>query len=233
MQIHEAENTLNKVKNKEHIKYLRIEGKMALMKGDNILAIKSLSKAFESTPSEIIALELTQALQNEGDFDKAIQLLENFLQKDDKGRLILVKYKLTELCEIKCPRKAEQYYKELLKETNSNVATLNNIAWFYYTQQRYVEGKEFANQAVKKSPGLAPTHNTLGVILLELGELTEGNRHLQMSVTLDPKNDKYKVWLAKGLIQSGDTSSAEALRHHINFEALKPDIKVFFNKVFE
>jgi putative PEP-CTERM system TPR-repeat lipoprotein len=233
MQIHEAENTLNKVKNKEHIKYLRIEGKMALMKGDNILAIKSLSKAFESTPSEIIALELAQALQNEGDFDKAIQLLENLLQKDDKGRLILVKYKLTELCEIKCPDKAESYHKKLLKETNSNVATLNNIAWFYYTQQRYTEGKKFASQAVQKSPNLAPTHNTLGVILLELDELAEGNRHLQISVTLEPNNDKYKVWLAKGLIQSGDSSSAEALRNDINFEALKPDIKVLFNKVFE
>jgi putative PEP-CTERM system TPR-repeat lipoprotein len=233
MQIPEAENTLNKVKNKEHVKYVRIEGKMALMKGDNTLAIKSLSKAFESTPSEIIALELVQALQNEGDFDKAIQLLENLLQKDDKGRLILVKYKLTELCEIKCPAKAERYHKKLLKETNSNVATLNNIAWFYYTQQRYNEGKKFASLAVQKSPDLAPTHNTLGVILLELGELAEGNRHLQISVTLEPKNDKYKVWLAKGLIQSGDTSSADALRDDIRFEALKPEIKVLFNKVFK
>lgn len=233
VEILKAEQTLNKVKNKEHIKYARIEGKIALMKGDNLLAIKSLSKVFQSTPSEIIALELVQALQNEGEFDKAIQLLENFQLKADTEQLILVKYKLTELCEKHCPNKAERYHKELLAETNGNVATLNNIAWFYYTQQRYTEAKQFAAQAVNKAPNLAAVHNTFGVILLELGELTQGNRHLKISVKLEPKSDKYKIWLAKGLILNGDSTSAEALRSEIKFEALKPKVKDLFINVFE
>jgi tetratricopeptide (TPR) repeat protein len=174
-----------------------------------------------------------QALQNNGEIEEAIQILESLLIKDNSGKLILVKYKLTELCEKQCPSKAERYHKELLAETNGNVATLNNIAWFYFTQQRYVEGKEFATQAVKKSPNLAATHNTLGVILLELGELTQGIRHLQISVTLEPNNDKYKVWLAKGLILKGETSSAEALRNDINYEVLSLEAKALFNDVFK
>jgi len=232
-QNYDAEKTLKKVKNKQHVKYLRVEGKMALMKGDNLLAIRSLKKVFQTTPSELIALELTQALQNEGEFDEAIRLLESFIAKAGTGELTLMKYKLTELCEKRCPEKAEQYHNNLLIETNRNVASLNNIAWFYYTQQRYAEGKVFAKEAVMKAPKLAATHNTLGVILLKLGDLSQANQHLKISVSLEPRNDKYKVWQAKGLRLTGDENSAKKLKNSINYEKLKPEVKKLFINVFE
>lgn len=232
-QVPEAEQTLIQVKDKKSIRYVRIEGKMALMKGDNNLAIRSLSKVFNETPSEIIGLELVQALQNEKKYEKAIQVLEPFLLKAEPGQLLLMKYKLTELCEVECPKKAEHYYKELLVETNNNVATLNNIAWFYYTQQRFSEGKKYASQAVKQAPKLAAVQNTLGVILLELDELKQANRHFQLSVSLEPNNDKYKIWLAKGLILSDDAKAAELIKKEINVETLKPKVKSLFNEVFK
>ena len=212
--------------------YTRLAGKMALIKGDNPLAVELLSKVHQNNPSQLVALELAQALQNEEEFDKAIQLLESFLIVGDPKKLILVKYKLAELCEEKYPEKAERYYEQLLIETKGSVATLNNIAWFYYTQQRYTEGKTFAYQAAKKAPELAPVHNTLGVILLELGELSQANQHLQISVNIEPKNNKFKIWLAKGFILNGDAERAKELRKTIKFETLKPEIKTLFNDVF-
>jgi len=231
--ISKAEMSLNKVRNKQHPRYTRIAGKMALIKGDSPLAVELLSKAYKSSPSQLIALELAQALQNEHEFDEAIQLLENFLRKSNTIKLSLIKYKLAELCEDKYPKKAERFYKELLAETNESVATLNNIAWFYYTQQRYVEGRAYASHAVKKAPELAAVHNTLGVILLELGDLSIANQHLQKSVNIEPNNDKYKIWLAKGYILNGDNELASKIRMTINFDVLKPKVKTLFNDVYQ
>jgi putative PEP-CTERM system TPR-repeat lipoprotein len=228
-----AEESLKKVKNKQHPRYSRIAGKMALIKGDSPLAVELLSKAYKSSPSQLVALELAQALQNEGEFDEAIQLLENFLLKNNGIKLSLVNYKLAELCEEKYPEKADRLYKQLLIETNESVATLNNIAWFYYTQQRYVEGKMYANMAVTKAPELAAVHNTLGVILLELGDLSKANQHLQTSVNIEPQNDKYKIWLAKSFILNGNHESANKIRKGINFEVLKPEVKILFNDVYK
>jgi putative PEP-CTERM system TPR-repeat lipoprotein len=228
-----AEESLKKVKNKQHPRYSRIAGKMALIKGDSPLAVELLSKAYKSSPSQLVALELAQALQNEGEFDEAIQLLENFLLKNNGIKLSLVNYKLAELCEEKYPEKAERLYKQLLIETNESVATLNNIAWFYYTQQRYVEGKMYANLAVTKAPELAAVHNTLGVILLELGDLPKANQHLQTSVNIEPHNDKYKIWLAKSFILNGKHESASKIRRSINFEVLKAEVKILFNDVYK
>ena len=228
-----AEKSLSKVKNKQHPRYARIAGKIALIKGSSPLAVNLLSKAYKSSPSQLVALELAQALQNENEFDEAIQLLENFLLKSNVKKMSLVKYKLAELSEEKYPEKAEHLYKQLLTETNGSVATLNNIAWFYYTQQRYAEGKTYASQAVKKAPELAAVHNTLGVILLELGDISKANQHLQISVNIEPTNDKYKIWLAKGFILNGEQELANKIRKAINIEVLKPEVKTLFNDVYQ
>jgi putative PEP-CTERM system TPR-repeat lipoprotein len=228
-----AEKSLNKVKNKQHPRYSRIAGKMALIKGNSPLAVELLSKAYKSSPSQLVALELAQALQNEGDYDEAIQLLESFILKNNGIKLSLVNYKLAELCEEKYPEKAESLYKQLLIETNESVATLNNIAWFYYTQQRSIEGKAYANLAVKKAPELAAVHNTLGVILLELGDLSKASQHLQTAVNIEPQNDKYKIWLAKSFIENGDHALASKIRSSINFEVLKEEVKKLFNDVYQ
>jgi len=233
VQILNAEKSLNMVRNKQGMGYLRLEGKMALIKGNSPLAIKSLTKVYQVNPSQIIALELAQALQNVGEIDEAIRLLEELIAKADSNKLVLIKYKLAELSENKYPMKAERYYKQLLVDTKGSVATLNNIAWFYHTQQRNEEGKGYASQAVKKAPELAAVHNTLGVILLELNELSQGTFHLQASVKLEPKNDKYKIWLAKGFFVAGNVGAAEKLRSAINFDELKPSVKALFNSVFE
>ncbi|AZQ82879.1 PEP-CTERM system TPR-repeat protein PrsT [Colwellia sp. Arc7-635] len=232
MQILKAEQMLTNIKNKGSIKYMRLAGRMALLKGDNQRAIVLLGKVYQAQPIQIVALELSQALQNVSEFDEAIQLLENYIVKAEVSNLILVKYKLAELSEQRYPLKAESYYKQLLSETNNSVATLNNLAWFYYTQQRYSEAKGFASRGVEKAPELGAVHNTLGVILLELGELAEANKHLKMSVDLEPMNDKYKIWLAKGYILSGDSKLSEELRESIGFEALKPETQTLFNEVF-
>jgi len=227
-----AEEALSKIKNTQSTKYARVAGKMALIKGDSALAVMFLSKAHKYNPSQLVALELAQALQNEKKFDEAIELLERFITTGAPENSILVKYKLAELCEEKYPKKAERYYEQLLTETKGSVATLNNIAWFYYTQQRYVEGKKFASQAVKKAPELAAVHNTLGVLLLELGELPQAKHHLQTSVNIEPKNDKYKIWLSKCFILNGEKDRAKNIRSTIRIEALKPEIKMLFNDVF-
>ena len=145
--------------------------------------------------------------------------------------MILVKYKLAALNEKQYPLKAEMYYKQLLSDTGESVVTLNNIAWLYYTQQRYEEGKKFAMQALEKSPNLAAIHNTLGVILLELGELPKAHSHLTTSVDLDKSNANYKVWLAKSFKLNDDVGSAQKLLRSVDINALKPRMKLLFNEV--
>jgi len=232
-QIAKAETALNQVQSKHNIRYIRLEGKIALSKGNNALAIESLSKVFHAAPSLLIALEIAQALQNVNKFDEAILLLEKFILKVEANQLILIKYKLAELCEVLYPLKAENYYKQLLLDTKESSTILNNIAWFYYTQQRYIEGKVFAIQAIKKAPDSSAVHNTLGVILLKLNENTEANIHFKKSVSLAPTNNNYKVWLAKGLLSIGDSESVKVIRDTIQFSDLKEDIKILYNEIFQ
>ncbi len=229
--IPEAEGALNLVKNQQGTSYDRVAGKIALIKGNSALAIKLLSRAQKRNASQLVTLELAQAFENENQVDEAIQLLESYLLKSEDSSLILVKYKLAALNEKQYPLKAEMYYKQLLSDTGESVVTLNNIAWLYYTQQRYEEGKKFAMQALEKSPNLAAIHNTLGVILLELGELSKAHSHLTTSVDLDKSNANYKVWLAKSFKLNDDVDSAQKLLRSIDINTLKPRMKMLFNEI--
>ena len=229
--IPEAEGALNLVKNQQGTSYDRVAGKIALIKGNGALAIKLLSRVQKKNASQLVTLELAQAFENENQVDEAIQLLESYLLKSEDSSLILVKYKLAALNEKQYPLKAEMYYKQLLSDTDESVVTLNNIAWLYYTQQRYEEGKKFAMQALEKSPNLAAIHNTLGVILLELGELSKAHSHLTTSVDLDKSNANYKVWLAKSFKLNDDVDSAQKLLRSIDINALKPRMKLLFDEI--
>ena len=229
--IPEAESALNLVKNQQGTSYDRVAGKIALIKGNGALAIKLLSRVQKKNASQLVTLELAQAFENENQVDEAIQLLESYLLKSEDSSLILVKYKLAALNEKQYPLKAEMYYKQLLSDTDESVVTLNNIAWLYYTQQRYEEGKKFAMQALEKSPNLAAIHNTLGVILLELGELSKAHSHLTTSVDLDKSNANYKVWLAKSFKLNDDVDSAQKLLRSIDINALKPRMKLLFDEI--
>lgn len=232
VKITQAENTLNKVNNKQSPRYIRIAGKVALINGNNLLAKELLSKAYNYSPEQVVALELAQVLQNLNELDAAIQLLESYIVKYKNRNLILVNNKLAELSESKYPLKAERYYKQLLEDTSNSPVSLNNIAWFYYTQQRFTEAKKHATEAVKKAPKLAPAQNTLGVILLALEEFTQASFHLKASVELEKSNNKYKVWLAKSYMLNNDAEAAKSLRWSINVDRLEPEMKLMFDNVY-
>ena len=232
VKIAQADKTLNKVKNKQSARYIRIAGKVALIKGNNTLAKALLSNAYKDNPIQIVALELAQALQNLTEIDAAIELLESHIAQFKENNVILLNYKLAELNEGKYPSKAEQYYKKLLVDTNNSVVSINNIAWFYYTQGRYSEAKTYATIAVKKAPKLAPVQNTLGVILLALEEYSQATYHLKISVELEQANNKYKVWLARGYMLNNDLEAVKSLRDSIKVESLDAEMTLMFNTIY-
>ncbi|MGB0936518.1 MAG: XrtA/PEP-CTERM system TPR-repeat protein PrsT [Colwellia sp.] len=223
---------LVKVINKTHPKYLRVSGKLALLNRDNLRAMDFLSQAYDSQPSSVLALELAQAMQNMNKYDKAITLLERALSNADSNELIMLKYKLAELYEERNPEKAELYYNQLLNDTNESAGALNNIAWFYYTQQRFNEGKIHAISALEKAPNVAPINNTLGAILLALNEFSKANEYFRRSVEIEPNNANYKVWLMKGLMLQGEKEAAQKLRDTIDVESLNTDTKKLFKEIF-
>ena len=78
-----AEEAINRIKNIENPKVIRIKGKVALMKGDNEQALVLLNKAFQKQPSQVVLLELVQALQNAAKFEQAILLMEQYLEENN------------------------------------------------------------------------------------------------------------------------------------------------------
>lgn len=154
-----------------------------------------------------------------GQYEEGVAVLDSLLAgcKDDGERAIL----LRELGDFRQaagqPQQARQAYEKSLQYDSDNWMTLNNLAYLLSDQLgEYEQARPFAQRAVT-SASTADTHDTLGWILVGLGDHARAAAELSLAIRLNPDDPLAYYHLgeayrrserleeAAGVLQSGRT----------------------------
>jgi predicted Zn-dependent protease len=84
---------------------------------------------------------------------------------------------------------------------------LNNLAWAYQ-QVKDRRALETAERAYKLKPDMPGVADTLGYILIEMGDTKRGLELLQQAAANAPKNPAIRYHLAQGWFKAGDKAKA-------------------------
>jgi Tfp pilus assembly protein PilF len=105
------------------------------------------------------------------------------------------------------PRQAIEQYQQILQRQPGHVPSLNNLAWLYHElgDQRALSTARQAHQLAPQSMAIT---DTLGWILVESGQLTEGLPLLEQAAALPNSPAEIKYHYAAALARSGAKDQA-------------------------
>jgi tetratricopeptide (TPR) repeat protein len=86
------------------------------------------------------------------------------------------------------------------------------IAFEMIKQGRHAEGAPYAEEAVKLAPDLFATHNALGRILLETGEIARAVKEIEIAVKLAPESPEMYFALARAYDRAKRPKDADRAR---------------------
>lgn len=171
-------------------------------------AISSYKSAWAIQPSKKIAVSLNQAYRLTNDQAKAVDILEQWLQRDPSDIETRLTIANTYMLSADYPP-ALKIFEDILAIDGNNAAVLNNVAWIYQQQgdDRMVEIAERAYDLDRDSPMIA---DTLGWILVdEKVNVRRGVDLLETAARRMPENKDVRYHLAYGYFLNGDNNEAK------------------------
>lgn len=147
-------------------------------------------------------LSEARRLQNEGDYPRAIALLESYLREnpDDAEGGTLLAWLYVQTGE---QDRAVETYRSLLSG-HADEADLHNGLGAPLFKNRELE------TAVSLDPSLVMAHYNLGLLRFEQGELEGAARSFERAIELDPKKPNYHFSLARAYRASYEFAKAAA-----------------------
>jgi tetratricopeptide (TPR) repeat protein len=110
------------------------------------------------------------------------------------------------------PDAAVEEFRSELRIAPEHVAARLQIAFEMIKQGRHAEGLPYAEEAVKLAPDLFATHNALGRILLETGEVERAVKELEAAARLAPDSPEMYFALARAYNRAKRPKDAERAR---------------------
>lgn len=110
------------------------------------------------------------------------------------------------------PDVAIEEFRRELRISPKHVHARLQIAFEMIKQGRHAEGAPYAEEAVKLAPDLFATHNALGRILLETGEIERAVNELEIAVKLAPESPEMYFALARAYNRANRPKDAERAR---------------------
>ncbi|MBO0857706.1 MAG: tetratricopeptide repeat protein [Chloracidobacterium sp.] len=110
------------------------------------------------------------------------------------------------------PDAAIEEFRRELRVAPEHVAARLQIAFEMIRQGRQAEGLPYAEEAVKFAPGLFATHNALGRILLETGDIERAVKELEVAARLAPESPEMYFALARAYDRAKRPKDAERAR---------------------
>ena len=172
-------------------------------------ALTSLEQAMQRTPDRRLAMALFEVRRNQGQVDRSIAGLEDWVRDnpdDTSVRTVLADTYLT----LQNLKKAETHYDVLVRNRPNDPMLLNNAAWLKHELDR-PEALELARQAYAAAPNSPEIADTLGWILVQAGETGEGLNLLRRAAAIAPDNRDIQYHLAYALNASGAKDEATAI----------------------
>jgi tetratricopeptide (TPR) repeat protein len=110
------------------------------------------------------------------------------------------------------PEAAIEEFGRELQVSPKHVHARLQIAFEMIKQGRHAEGLPYAEEAVKLAPDLFATHNALGRILLETGEVERAVKEFEIAVKLAPESPEMYFALARAYSRANRPKDAERAR---------------------
>ncbi len=122
------------------------------------------------------------------------------------------------------PRKAEEYFREALRQEADSYPPLVNLGGALLAQGKVEESHSMNLRAVEMRPDDALAHSQLGRSYFSLGELDSAQRHLKQAKALDPKHFSFPQLVLAEIYQRRN-DSLSLMRELEEFLKYHPDSK--------
>lgn len=184
-----------------------------MLEGDVLLASKKYpqavvmyERAYALGKSAVLAMKLHDALVRAGRPAEGEQRLSAWLAQnpDDITTRRHLAYSAVTRENYKL---ALEQYRLVLQLQPDDPVVLNNIAWALY-KTKQASALHYAKRAHALAPSDALIADTLGLILIERGEVGEGLAVLRRAAATLPSNRQIRFHLAQALAKAGETAAA-------------------------
>jgi tetratricopeptide (TPR) repeat protein len=186
----------------------------ALNQNDHDTARGHLAELLRRQPGNIAALELLLRIElAEGNRDEAHRVVERILNHDPRNAfanyMLGIHHYLNQEFAL-----AETAFRASLA-TAVSADALNDLAYVLFIQNRSAEAEPFVRQAIQINDRNGMAWDTLGVILMKLGQLEEAEEALTTSLGLRPNNASVLLSLARLHESQGRTDEALTITRDI------------------
>jgi putative PEP-CTERM system TPR-repeat lipoprotein len=199
--------TLQKARPKEAVGFV-LEGEVLAAQKKFGEAAGAYGEALKRQKAPVLALRMHGLLTQAGKKKEADAVLARWMQENPKDVLVRL-YLADSALGRKDYNAAVPAYRQILAEQPNNVVVLNNLAWALWQLK-----DPGALQLAEKAHGLAPDNpavaDTLGVILVEQGDLKRGMQLLDEAVKGAPNVPDLRLHYARALLKSGDKAAARS-----------------------
>ncbi|MEX0759042.1 MAG: XrtA/PEP-CTERM system TPR-repeat protein PrsT [Tistlia sp.] len=194
--------------------HARLRAHVAARKGEVAEAADILEQVAEPSPETV--QERFIARFQAGDVQRAEELLRQWVAEhpQEAGPALLL---ANQLITREAYEEAEAILTAALPGAPDNVTLLNNLAWLRSTTGM-AGAEELARRALGMAPDSPQVADTLGWILVQRGELEEGEALLRQAAGNAPADPAVAYHLAFALAKNGKTADALAVLEEIDTE---------------
>lgn len=192
----------------QNLDVLRMELLQAQKAGDNTAVAALLQQIYQQSPTTSDLIALAADRFDAGDRNGAVQLMKDWIEKNDKD--IVARLKLADFfLALKQQSAAIDQYRQIVRIDFDNVIALNNLAW-ELLDSNPKEALRYARKAFDLSADTPAVLDTLAMAQLNNGQLAAAGRSIDRALELDPKNAEYRYHKAQILYAKGEKNSARA-----------------------
>jgi putative PEP-CTERM system TPR-repeat lipoprotein len=184
-----------------------IEGRIALLENNTDDAVTAFESALAKSGSNLVLLDLVQALFKADRGDEALNTMQGWLAEHSDDWL--VRHRQAEyFMALQRWGEAESSYETMLARQPNDARALNNLAWIKLELGKPESALAAARKAATLAPQNATVSDTLATALLRSGQQQEAINLLK-SVTKSAPNDKtLRYRLAQALSTAGQVEEA-------------------------
>jgi len=152
-----------------------IEGRILLLDKEFAAAVPKLKTLYQIKPSGNNAINLAFALEGNNQKSEAITVLEQYAANNEENTPInpRVSLNLANFYLAEEQDKAIAEYEKLIVVAPNNVVVLNNLAWLYMEQSRFVPALKHITQAYNVNNKIPNVVDTYAQVLLKSGKKNE------------------------------------------------------------
>jgi putative PEP-CTERM system TPR-repeat lipoprotein len=201
-----AARQVQKQRPKESVGY-ELEGNIYASSKDWTNAIAAYTAGLKKTGNPMLAQFVHSTMVSSGKAQDASAYAAAWLKDHPKDRAFQL-YLAQRALASEDFASAVRQYKAMLEMEPDDAVALNNLAW---AAGRLKDPKalEYAEKADKLAPNNPAILDTMGMLLVDGGDVKRGTQTLQRAVTLAPNAPAIRLNLARALIKDGQKDAAK------------------------